>query len=100
VVGGKIIVMKTLVIIFVCFFSLISFANDSLSLINKVILCKEISKDYIRMLGFKFINENEVQILQNNTNTPDYIRMLGFKFINENEVQILQNNTDSCISLR
>ena len=52
------------------------------------------------MLGFKFINENEVQILQNNTNTPDYIRMLGFKFINENEVQILQNNTDSCISLR
>ncbi len=62
-------IKKSLIIIFVCFYSMISFANDSLSLVNKVILCIEVDSDHIVMTGFKFINENQVKYLHKNTHT-------------------------------
>ena len=58
---------KSLIIIFVSFFTITSLANDSLSLVNKVILCINVDSDYITMTGFKFINENQVQYLHKNT---------------------------------
>ena len=83
---------KILVVIFVCFYSMNSFANDSLSLINKVILCTKVESDFIIMTGFKFLNENQVQYLNKHTNNDNLTEAILEFRTSLNQINIIGNS--------
>lgn len=83
---------KILVIIFVCFYSMSSFTNDSLSLINKVILCTKVESDFIIMTGFKFLNENQVQYLNKHTNNDNLTEAILEFRTSLNQINIIGNS--------
>ena len=55
------------------FFPSTLFSNQISNLANKAIICKEGNETFKSMYGFKFINEESVQVLIKNSDTVDVL---------------------------
>ena len=65
--------MKKLLFILVLFIPSVLFSNDSSKLVNKAIVCEEKNNNFKSMYGFKFIDDDSVQILIKNSDTVDVL---------------------------
>ena len=66
---------------------------------NKAIICEEINNDFKSMYGFKFIDENKVQILIKNPDTVDVLTDNIFKYNTTKEIiYIIGLNDNSMIN--
>ena len=65
--------MKKLLFILVLFIPSVLFSYDSSKLVNKAIVCEEKNNNFKSMYGFKFIDDDSVQILIKNSDTVDVL---------------------------
>ena len=65
--------MKNLILIIVLFIPSVVLSDGSPKLINKAIVCKEGNSNFKSMYGFKFIDDDSVQILIKNSDTVDVL---------------------------
>ena len=65
--------MKKLLFILVLFIPSVLFSHDSSKLVNKAIVCEEKNNNFKSMYGFKFINDDSVQVLIKNSDTVDVL---------------------------
>ena len=65
--------MKILTLIISFLFLIFVMPVNAQILKNKAIICKEINNDFKSMYGFKFIDEDSVQILIKNSDTVDVL---------------------------
>tara|TARA_B100001559_G_scaffold310925_1_gene306837 strand:- start:310 stop:765 length:456 start_codon:yes stop_codon:yes gene_type:complete len=65
--------MKNLLLIIILFIPSFVLSDSSANLINKAIVCAEGSNNFKSMYGFKFINDDSVQILIKNSDTVDVL---------------------------
>ena len=65
--------MKKLLFILVLFIPSVLFSHDSSKLVNKAIVCEEKNNNFKSMYGFKFIDDDSVQILIKNSDTVDVL---------------------------
>ena len=65
--------MKILTLIISFFFLIFVMPVNAQILKNKAIICEEINNDFKSMYGFKFIDEDSVQILIKNSDTVDVL---------------------------
>ena len=65
--------MKILTLIISFLFLIFVMPVNAQILKNKAIICEEINNDFKSMYGFKFIDEDSVQILIKNSDTVDLL---------------------------
>ena len=65
--------MKKILLIIALFIPSILLSDDSSHLINKAIVCEEENNNFKSMYGFKFIDDDSVQILIKNSDTVDVL---------------------------
>ena len=65
--------MKFFFLLIFLFFPSALFSNDISNLTNKAIICKEGNDTFKSMYGFKFIDDDSVQILIKNSDTVDVL---------------------------
>ena len=65
--------MKSFLLVILLFFPSTLFSNEISNLANKAIICKEGNETFKSMYGFKFINEESVQVLIKNSDTVDVL---------------------------
>ena len=65
--------MKKILLIIALFIPSILLSDDSSHLINKAIVCEEENNNFKSMYGFKFIDDDSVQILIKNSDTEDVL---------------------------
>ncbi|MAV63723.1 MAG: hypothetical protein CMG00_00855 [Candidatus Marinimicrobia bacterium] len=65
--------MKKLLFILVLFIPSVLFSHDSSKLVNQAIVCEEKNNNFKSMYGFKFIDDESVQILIKNSDTVDVL---------------------------
>ena len=65
--------MKIFLLMILLFFPSTLFSNQISNLANKAIICKEGNETFKSMYGFKFINEESVQVLIKNSDTVDVL---------------------------
>ena len=65
--------MKILTLIISFLFLIFVMPVNAQILKNKAIICEEINNDFKSMYGFKFIDEDSVQILIKNSDTVDVL---------------------------
>ena len=65
--------MKSFLLVILLFFPSTFFSNEISNLANKAIICKEGNETFKSMYGFKFINEESVQVLIKNSDTVDVL---------------------------
>ena len=65
--------MKKLLLIIVLFIPSVVLSDGSPKLINKAIVCAEGNNNFKSMYGFKFINDDSVQVLIKNSDTVDVL---------------------------
>ena len=89
---------KLFLIIYLLFQSFsVSAATDELA--SKSIICTETNNDFKSMYGFKFIDENKVQILIKNSDTVDVLTDNIFKYNTTKEIiYIIGLNDNSMIN--
>ena len=78
--------MKYFYLIIFFFLSNVSPASTNSDLVNKAIICTEIYNDFKSMYGFKFINNDSVQLLIKNTDTLDVLTNNILKYSVSNDV--------------
>ncbi len=65
--------MRYFYVLFFLFFTNISISSEYPEIINKAIICSEIHNEFKSMYGFKFINNDSVQLLIKNSDSPDLL---------------------------
>ena len=65
--------MKKILLVIALFIPSVLLSDDSSHLINKAIVCEEGSNNFKSMYGFKFIDDDSVQILIKNSDTVDVL---------------------------
>ena len=65
--------MKKILLVIALFIPSILLSDDSSHLINKAIVCEEENNNFKSMYGFKFIDDDSVQILIKNSDTVDVL---------------------------
>ena len=78
--------MKKLLFILVLFIPSVLFSNDSSKLVNKAIVCEEKNNNFKSMYGFKFIDDDSVQILIKNSDTVDVLTDNVLKYNTTKEI--------------
>tara|TARA_Y100001936_G_C15854595_1_gene549138 strand:- start:192 stop:647 length:456 start_codon:yes stop_codon:yes gene_type:complete len=78
--------MKYFYLIIFFFLSNVSLASTNSDLVNKAIICTEIYNDFKSMYGFKFINNDSVQLLIKNTDTLDVLTNNILKYNLSNDI--------------
>ena len=78
--------MKKLLFILVLFIPSVLFSHDSSKLVNKAIVCEEKNNNFKSMYGFKFIDEESVQILIKNSDTVDVLTDNILKYYTTKEI--------------
>ena len=78
--------MKILTLIISFLFLIFVMPVNAQILKNKAIICEEINNDFKSMYGFKFIDENKVQILIKNSDTVDVLTDNIFKYNTTKEI--------------
>ena len=78
--------MKYFYLIIFFFLSNVSPASTNSDLVNKAIICTEIYNDFKSMYGFKFINNDSVQLLIKNTDTLDVLTNNILKYNLSNDI--------------
>ena len=78
--------MKKLLFILVLFIPSVLFSHDSSKLVNKAIVCEEKNNNFKSMYGFKFIDDDSVQILIKNSDTVDVLTDNVLKYNTTKEI--------------
>ena len=78
--------MKKLLFILVLFIPSVLFSHDSSKLVNQAIVCEEKNNNFKSMYGFKFIDEESVQILIKNSDTVDVLTDNVLKYNTTKEI--------------
>ena len=78
--------MKYFYLIIFFFLSNVSLASTNSDLVNKAIICTEIYNEFKSMYGFKFINNDSVQLLIKNTDTLDVLTNNILKYNLSNDI--------------
>ena len=78
--------MKILTLIISFLFLIFVMPVNAQILKNKAIICEEINNDFKSMYGFKFIDEDSVQILIKNSDTVDVLTDNIFKYNTTKEI--------------
>ena len=78
--------MKKLLFILVLFIPSVLFSHDSSKLVNQAIVCEEKNNNFKSMYGFKFIDDDSVQILIKNSDTVDVLTDNILKYYTTKEI--------------
>ena len=78
--------MKKILLVIALFIPSILLSDDSSHLINKAIVCEEENNNFKSMYGFKFIDDDSVQILIKNSDTEDVLTNNILKYNTTKEI--------------
>ncbi len=78
--------MKYFYLIFFIFFANVSISSANSDIVNKAIICSEMHGEFKSMYGFKFINNDAVQLLIKNSDSLDVLTNNVLKYNLTNDI--------------